>query len=114
MKRSIFVACIVALAAALSAAPAGAWTRGGWGHGGRHGPPPVVVGFGPAWWWGGPFWYPPVPPVVVTGPPIVVTGLPVVGGPGPSGAYYYCPSSQEYYPKARTCSEPWETVPAAP
>lgn len=47
---------------------------------------------------------PPIPPVSVPGDQT----------PPTNGTYYFCESSQLYYPYARTCSEHWKVVPQAP
>jgi hypothetical protein len=52
--------------------------------------------------------------IVVTAP---ASTAPVPGNQTPpqnSGLYYFCESSQLYYPYARTCSERWKTVSQAP
>jgi hypothetical protein len=113
-----------------------AQARGGRGshHGGHHGGHRhhvhgrVVVGVGP-WWWGPayPYWYYPppyyaypppyysTPNVVIDEPPVYIQGpaaqAPASQAPGtPSGYWYYCPSTQAYYPDVPTCQEPWVQV----
>jgi len=90
----------------------------------------VVVGVGPAIWWGPyPYWYYPPPPYYVYSPPPVVVQEPPVyvqqpalaGPPAPPAPaaqsqtveayWYYCPSSKGYYPSVPTCPEPWVKVP---
>ena len=79
------------------------------------------------WWWvvGG-LWYfypqpvypypdPYAPPVVVTQPAPTVASPPMVVAPATaSQSWYYCASTQGYYPYTAACPEGWETVPATP
>lgn len=98
------------------------WRTGHWAHtwhGDRFG-----------WWWvRGPEWTFYREPVAVFPPPqttivydphpapqvTVVQTAPPVSVPGdqapPAGNYYFCESSQLYYPYAKTCSERWKIVP---
>lgn len=127
---------VVALAAALlvqGAAPSQARSRG-WhgprGHGFHYGGSRVVIGVGPAFWWGSgwvgarPAWaygpqpygyvrygYAP-PTVIVEPPPVYVEREP----PATAESYYwyYCASLDGYYPTVRTCPEPWVKVPPRP
>lgn len=102
-----------------------AWGHGGFGghggfHGGFHGHgfghgfgfrgfgfrgPRVVIGLGPAFWWGspyaGPWYYPPYYGYAAPAPPV-------------QPYWYYCQSARAYYPNARTCPEQWVQIPAAP
>ena len=92
----------------------------------------VGVGVGPWWGWGwGPgypgWYYPPYPAyytpptVIVQSPPVYVQPAPAPVPPAPappppaaqpSNSYwYYCPSSQGYYPNVPTCPEAWVKVP---
>lgn len=97
----------------------GIWRGGAWrqaSHDGQFG-----------WWWviGG-LWYsypqpvypypdPYAPPVVVTQPAPTVANQPVVVAPAAaSNSWYYCASTQGYYPYTASCPEGWETVPATP
>lgn len=63
--------------------------------------------------------YEPQPAPVVSAP-VVATAPPPPTSPGdaapPQGnnTYYFCESSQLYYPYARSCSERWKLVPQAP
>jgi hypothetical protein len=92
----------------------------------------VGVGVGP-WWgygygWGPgyPWYYPPYPAyytpptVVVQSPPVYVQQTPALAPPAPApppaaqpsiGYWYYCPSTQGYYPNVQTCPEAWVKVP---
>jgi hypothetical protein len=48
-------------------------------------------------------------PIIVTPPPtqpLLAQNLPPV--------WYYCPSSQTYYPYVQTCQEGWRVVPVSP
>lgn len=59
----------------------------------------------------------PAPVIVQQTAPAQVNPVPVPGDQAPpsgSGMYYFCESSQLYYPYARTCSERWKEVPQAP
>lgn len=95
-----------------------AWRSGHW-HNGRHG---GRLG----WWWvvGG-AWYlynapvypypnPYVPPVVVVEPPPAVAPAPVVVAPPVEHYWYYCETSQTYYPYVASCATEWKQVPATP
>jgi len=117
----------------------GGWHGGGW-NGGWHGGGwwgwrgGVFIG-GP-WWWGYPYaygypwaypypyygYYPPAyysypgsyPGPGVQGPSVYIQQQ---AGPSealPSGFWYYCASSQAYYPNVQTCHEAWIKVPPAP
>jgi len=89
----------------------------------------VIVG-GP-WWWGGypygypyayPYAYPYGYPYPYYYPAPYAAYPPVATDPGPSeyieqpvepsagGYWYYCSSSQAYYPTVQTCSEAWIRV----
>jgi hypothetical protein len=101
----------------------GGWHGGGW-HGGTH----VVVGIGAPFWgwgWGGwPYYYGPgyypyygygYDPYAYGGyyPPAVVV-QPQQAQPLPSGYWYFCPSSNDYYPHVQSCDQPWVPVPPTP
>ncbi|MGO9445526.1 MAG: hypothetical protein ACLPXB_12205 [Thiobacillaceae bacterium] len=84
------------------------------------------------WWWvTGGLWYfypapvypypdPYIPPVLVSQPPVVVTQSQVDVMPPPppaapaSQSWYFCDSSQGYYPYVQSCAEGWRPVPATP
>lgn len=80
----------------------------------------VFVGVGP-WWWGAPYpyWYD-QPPFYSTSNIVVEEPLVYIQGPAPTAAaqaaptpngyWYYCPSTQAYYPDVSTCEEPWVDV----
>ncbi|HEY6896058.1 MAG TPA: hypothetical protein VI279_02255 [Rhodocyclaceae bacterium] len=88
------------------------WSKGYWHHGhhsDRYG-----------WWWvvGGTWYlYPepiyPYPTPYYQPPPIYVPQA--QPGPAPAPAvWYYCDSTQSYYPYVPSCAEGWRTVPATP
>lgn len=121
MKRQILMAF---LAIAL-ATPALAQGGRGWEHGGRH---------GGGWGWGGAW----ILPALIGGailydvtrpPPVYVQPAPVyapsyvqsyVQGDAPAVAapsaqyWYFCASSNAYYPYVRYCPSGWQAVPATP
>lgn len=80
----------------------------------------VHVGVGPGW---GPYYYYPPPVVYYPPPPIAYAPPPVVyAAPPPPPAplapqaqtWYYCDSSQGYYPYVSSCASGWRQVPAQP
>jgi hypothetical protein len=96
------------------------WRGGAWRqtrHDGRFG-----------WWWvvGGGSWYfysqpvypypdPYIPSVVVTqSEPVDSTPDIVVAPAAASQSWYYCESTQGYYPYTALCPEGWKSVPATP
>lgn len=95
------------------------WRGGAWRHARHEG----RLG----WWWvvGG-LWYfypqpvypypdPYMPSVVVTqSEPVESTPDIVVAPATASQSWYYCESSQGYYPYTASCPEGWKTVPATP
>ena len=136
MKRTAFVVS-QSLLLLLAPSPSQTWGHGGFGghggfHGGFHGRgfghgfgfhgfgfrgPRVVIGLGPAFWWGSPYpesWY--YPPAyygyaasgVVIPPAYVEQDRPA---PPAQGYWYYCQSARAYYPNVRTCREQWVQVP---
>ena len=80
-------------------------------HGGHTG---VYLDIGPLWWPGYPaYYYPPYPAstVVVTPAPTTYVQQPAEG----TGYWYYCASSQAYYPYVKTCPDGWmKVVPDTP
>ncbi len=98
----------------------------------------VVIGVGPAFYYGYPYpyYYYPPPPVVYAPPPVVVQESPPVyvqqnpapppapaappppsaSAPAPSGEifWYYCQSANGYYPTVPSCPEAWIKVPPRP
>lgn len=70
------------------------WYPGAWGWPGY--PPPVVVG-------------PPV--VVVPPPPLVYIERPRDEEPPAAGYWYWCESSQGWYPEVNDCPQGWQPVP---
>ncbi len=123
-----------------SAAPSHAESRGGWsgrGGGGHHHPASIIVGnrvfvgsrvfvghrhccFGPRFFFGvgvaTPFFYPypyayPYPYPVYSPPVVVESSPPVYVQQDPRPQYwYYCQSSQAYYPYVRECPGGWLQV----
>lgn len=95
------------------------WRGGAWRHARHDG----RLG----WWWvvGG-LWYfypqpvypypdPYMPPVVVTqSEPVESTPDIVVAPAAASQSWYYCESTQGYYPYTASCPEGWKAVPATP
>lgn len=60
-------------------------------------------------------YYPPVAPVVVSPAPVTyVEQPPQVAAAPAAGIWYYCGSSQTYYPYVKQCAEGWQQVPATP
>lgn len=62
-------------------------------------------GYDPFWgYWGYPYYddYAYAPNVYAAGPPT------------PQSFWYFCPSSNAYYPYVKSCRERWEAVPATP
>ncbi|PYN27413.1 MAG: hypothetical protein DMD99_02480 [Candidatus Rokuibacteriota bacterium] len=130
--RSVVSSFLLAIALLVVApAPSDAWRSGGGGHGGpwRHGGvhSRVVIGVGPAFWWGAPYpWYYPYygyypapyyayppSPAVVEEPQAYAQVAPAPATPS-EGYWYYCPSARAYYPTAPTCPEQWVKVPPRP
>lgn len=73
--------------------------------------------YGPSYyWWGPPYPYGYYPPPYYYGPPAVVIQPPPVyleqqpAQPPPRDYWYYCPSTQAYYPQVQTCSEAWMKI----
>jgi len=113
--------------------------RGGSHHGGdhHHGSswwgPRFSIGIGPGYWWGAPgYWwgapyygypysyslYAPLYPywqrptrVIVEDPPVYIERNDVDADAPPERSWYYCETKRAYYPKVRTCPEPWIPVP---
>jgi len=102
----------------------GGWQRGGSGWWG------VGLGLGLGWsapyydspyGWGPGYYAPYDPQVVVVQAPQYQEqpAVPAQGSVAPpsaqnSASWYYCGSSQSYYPYVNQCAEGWRTVPAAP
>lgn len=86
----------------------------------------VVIGFGPAFYWGPyPYWYyyPPPPYAVYAPPPIIVQEAPPVyvqqapppaAAPSAEPSWYYCSSANAYYPAVPGCPEAWIKVAPRP
>jgi hypothetical protein len=85
--------------------------HGRWHHGHHHG----HLG----WWWiVGSTWYF-YPRVVYPYPDhraatVVIQQPPMASGPAPTQYWYFCESSQTYYPYVASCAEGWKPVPATP
>jgi hypothetical protein len=123
MKKLAVISLAAVLLLLATATPSMAW-RGGYYRGG--GRVFVGVGVGPYWgypYWGYPYYYYP-PPYYSYGPPTVVVQQPPTyiqqdvqvapaapAAPAPQAYWYYCTSSQTYYPSVQTCAEPWVKVP---
>lgn len=75
-----------------------------------HGRTSVGVYVGPAW---GPWYYPPyyyAPPLVIVQPP-PPPQVYVEQAPAPQQAYwYYCPTTNGYYPHVKECPAGWLKV----
>lgn len=127
MKKLAVISLVAGVLLLATAAPSMAWRGGHWHGGGTR--VFVGVGVGPGWgypYWGYPYYYYP-PPYYSYGPPSVIVQQPptyvqqdvVPSAPSqPPGAeaspqayWYYCASSQAYYPSVQTCPEPWVKVP---
>jgi hypothetical protein len=112
--QKLAVVVLVSSALVLSAVlPGAARGRGGSGHfRGR-----VIVGVGPAFWWGPyPYWWPYPPPFYEYPPvqePVVYIEQPAPTRM-PEVYWYYCDSSKAYYPTVQTCPGPWTKVPPQP
>jgi hypothetical protein len=117
MRKPGAILVLVAALLVLSAAPSHAWSRGWHGHPFRAHHSRVIIGFGPAFWWGpSPFWWH-YPPAYVYAPPAVVVQEPPVYVQQPPAApayWYYCPSAKGYYPYVQACPEAWIKVPPRP
>jgi hypothetical protein len=109
--RTAAFALLVALLAAVASEPAQA-------HGGSRVSVGVGFGFGypfwgPAW---GPWYYPPpiYYPVVVPAQPVTYIEQRSAPAPDRSAWWYYCGSSQGYYPHVKQCPTGWQRVPPVP
>ncbi len=107
--------------------PSGGWHGGGDFHGhGDHGHGGASVGIfvGPGLWWGDPWWWGPAYPYYpypdygypyyaappVADPQTQSTYIQQEPAPQQSSYWYYCPTSQTYYPYVRECPAGWLTV----
>ena len=124
-------AAVLLAPASVSAAGHGSWQGGGghWqGHGGgswhgghhghSHGHVGVFIGVplaAPHYYYPSPYYYA-APPVFYADPPVYIEQQPVQQQPAqlPDGWWYYCRSTNAYYPNAASCSEPWEKVAPGP
>lgn len=121
MKRIMKFLAVTLSLFAMVMASTNASAHGGYGHRGGHGDHwvgPAIIG--------GLITYSILQPrpVYVTQPPVYVQTLPappvLSAPPAPILAqnlppvWYYCQSSQTYYPYAAVCNEGWKIVPANP
>ena len=99
------------------------WHGGSHRHGGWHGPRVgVFVGapfYWPSYYYGYPYYsYPYAYPYAYEAqpsyPPVYVEQEPSAQQAQPPGVWYYCASSNAYYPYVRQCPESWQQVPAQP
>ena len=88
-------------------------------HGGHGGGFHGEVFIGPGWWWGDPFWpYAYYPPYYAYPPPAYPPAYyddesqeyTEREPESARGYWYYCPSSEQYYPQVRDCREEWVKV----
>ena len=126
MSKTFFLALLATLGLAGAAAPVAA-------HGWDQPRVGVYLGFGgPAWpgYWGPrPYWGPryygygyAAPPILVPAyPPVVIERAPEVyveretaPTSPPEQWWYWCRSSQSYYPYVKSCPEGWQKVPPQP
>lgn len=83
---------------------------------------PLAVGaayYGPRYVYPGayypaPVYYQPAPVVVNPAPVTYVEQQPQVAAAPSAGIWYYCSSTQTYYPYVKQCAEGWQQVPATP
>ncbi len=134
LRKTLVAAAAVAVGLMAVAAPASGY---GYGHGGGHHHHGANFSFG---FWGGPFWgpgywgpgywgpgyaYPPAvvyapapePRVWVEGEQSSTTPLPAAPSnthPNAPQWWYWCASSQGYYPYVSTCAEGWQRVAPQP
>jgi hypothetical protein len=133
--KKIALAGLIVVAASLIAVPfsdAGSPRRGGFHHH-PHFHSRVFIGVGPGFWYAPyPYWYYPAPYAVYAPPPSVVVqeapqppvyiqqqqAGPVMPPPGvgasPEQFWYYCQSSQGYFPAVSSCPEAWIKVAPRP
>ncbi|PYO07968.1 MAG: hypothetical protein DMD75_19590 [Candidatus Rokuibacteriota bacterium] len=99
MKKSAMVTVLVVGFLLITVVPSFAWWhRGWWG-------PPYPYWYGPRYFVVAPA------PVVVTPPPVVESPPAFVQQEPAQGYWYFCPSSQAYYPNVQSCPEAWVKVP---
>lgn len=119
----VALAAVAALSVTLDASARGGRSHGGF-HGGGRGHIGLFIGapllaapffYGPRYYYP-PAYYPPAyyPPVAMAPqyPPQYVEQQPQGAIPGPTsdGYWYFCPSSQAYYPSVNQCAQPWQRV----
>jgi hypothetical protein len=114
VRKSALVSLLAVALLLVAAVPSDAWQRHRGGVRGR-----VLIGVGPAFWWGAPYpywWYYPAPyyvypppAIIVEQPPVYIQQQPPLPPP-PQVYWYYCPSAQAYYPSVQTCPEAWVKV----
>jgi hypothetical protein len=87
------------------------WRGGRWNHGWHNG----VYGW---WWLAGGIWYtcpaPVYPYPSPWEPPVAAVATPGVVAPPATRYWYFCRSSNAYYPYVAACAEGWQQVPAQP
>ena len=107
-KPQQWVGILVILATMLCASAIPGYTWGGHGWGGVG----VTLGIGLYWWpYGYSYAYPYTYPTQVYVPPAPQVSI---QPPSSSPVWYYCDSSQGYYPYVHQCPGGWRTVPASP
>lgn len=120
MRKLAAVSLATVVLLLVAAGPARAWRQGRPGHHHHGVRTRVIIGVGPAWWWGppAPFWWYYPPPYHVYGPPLVIVEQPTLYiqqqptvAPAAPAYWYYCPSAKAYYPHTPTCPEAWIKVP---
>ena len=99
MKKSAMVTVLVVGFLLITVVPSFAWWHRGW--------------WGPPYpYWYGPRYYIVAPaPIVVTPPPVIESPPVFVQQEPAQGYWYFCPSSQAYYPIVQSCPEAWVKVP---
>jgi len=104
MKKSAMVMVLMVGLLLISVVPSFAWWHRGW--------------WGPPYpYWAGPRFVVVAPAPVVVAPPVVVAQPPIVESPPifveqepAQGYWYFCQSSQAYYPNVQSCPEAWVKV----
>ena len=109
MGRALVMSTLLAVSLLVTPVTADAHYRhgccwGGWGLG---------VGLGVGALWAYPYAYGPYPYYATVPETIVVQQPPAVMAPA-AQSYYYCQTSNAYYPYVQTCSTPWQAVSAIP